>query len=208
MKVKKIILMVIFISGTSLSQNYLNIVNYEIGFPVSKMSEFTNKTSFVGFGIDQRKFIDASNSVGFSLGWQIFDEKLETPINVYLENNISGTISGVQLRTVNSFPILISLHHYLGGRKESRTMIGFSAGMYYITQRLDIGIFRFQSNNWHFGISPELGFMIPLEDYNTHLVLVGKYHYAFDSGTSAGGRENNFYSYWNLTIGFAISGLF
>lgn len=207
MKIQYIILLVLIIGTTAMPQGYLTTVSWEVGIPVSKTSEFVNSTSYLGFGISQRKFLDKSNSVGLVLGWNNFDERVRTPINIS-SDRISGTISGTQLRAINVFPILLGLHHYFGPSDEIQAVIGFNTGVYFIAQRLDIGVYRFQSDNWHFGIAPELSFLIPMPDFDADFFITGKYNYAFDSGTSVGGRENNFYSFWNINIGFAVTSNF
>ncbi len=205
MKIKYVILLVLIFVTAVMSQN-LTTVTWEVGVPVSKIAEFTDATSYAGIGISQRKFLDQSNSLGFVIGWNIFDEKVQDPININLER-INGTISGTQIRAINVFPILAGFHHYFGSFSGPRAVIGFNTGVYYIAQRLDMGVYRFQSNNWHFGIAPELSFLVPIEDF-TELMITGKYNYAFDSGTSVGGKENNFYSFWNINIGFAMNSNF
>jgi hypothetical protein len=206
MKIKHFILMVLLIGSTAFAQNMLTMFTWEMGFPVSKTSEFLNRTSFAGFGLDYGKFLDRTSAVKLHIGWNYFDERVEDPINFSLDN-ASGTISGVQIRTINVFPILVGYNFYMGESRETRPFLGMNVGTYWIGQRLDIGVYRFQSDNWHFGIAPELGFMIPM-GRSTDFVIMGRYNYAFDSGTSAGGRENNFYSFWNLNIGFISTSLF
>lgn len=206
MKFKHFILMVLLSGTTVFAQNMLTMFTWEMGFPVSKTSEFLNRTSFAGFGLEYGKFLDRRSAVKLHLGWNYFDERVEDPIN-FSQANVSGTISGVQIRTINVFPILVGYNFYLGDSRETRAFAGMNVGTYWIGQRLDIGVYRFQSDNWHFGIAPELGFMVPI-GRATDFVIMGRYNYAFDSGTSAGGRENNFYSFWNLNIGFISTSLF
>ena len=68
-----------------------------------------------------------------------------------------------------------------------------------------MGVYRIDNDNWHFGIAPEAGLIIPFGDPTAGLYLSGRYNYAFDSGTALGGEENNFYSYWEINVGFAFS---
>ena len=67
-----------------------------------------------------------------------------------------------------------------------------------------MGVYRIDNDNWHFGLAPEAGLIIPL-DGDASLDLGARYNYAFDSGTALGGAENNFYSFWEINIGFAFS---
>jgi hypothetical protein len=103
--------------------------------------------------------------------------------------------------------MMANMHYYFGKRKDLRFYMGANAGLYYILQRLDIGVWRIDSNNWHFGLAPEAGVLIPL-DGQSHIIINLKYNYAFDAGTGLGGKEDNYYSYWGLNFGFAFSNMF
>jgi len=204
MKIKYIIALLVFISFTSFAQELLTNVTWNIGIPVSKMNQYTTDVTYRGFTISGRRFLDKYNSVGFMTGWNIFDEKNYDPIEIKSDGG-SGTISGTQVRSVNSFPLLVGVHHHYGKKEDMRVFVGLNAGMYYILQRLDMGVYRIDNDNWHFGMAPEAGIIIPFDGENTGFYLGARYNYAFDSGTALGGSENNFYSFYELNIGFAFS---
>lgn len=205
MKIKYITALLVFLSFTSFAQELLTNVTWNIGIPVSKMNQFTTDVTYRGFTISGRRFLDKYNSVGFMTGWNIFDEKSYEPINLSGGENASGTISGTQVRSVNSFPLLVGLHHHYGKRDNMRAFVGLNAGVYYILQRLDIGVYRLDNDNWHFGLAPEAGLIIPFDEDKTGIYLGARYNYAFDSGTTLGGNENNFYSFYEINIGFSFS---
>lgn len=204
MKIKYITALLVFISFTSFAQELLTNVTWNIGIPVSKMNQYTTDVTYRGFTISGRRFLDKYNSVGFMTGWNVFDEKSYTPIEID-NGDGSGTISGTQVRSVNSFPLLVGLHHHYGKRDDMRAFIGLNAGMYYILQRLDIGVYRIDNDNWHFGLAPEAGLIIPFDEDRTGIYVGARYNYAFDSGTALGGSENNFYSFYEINLGFAFS---
>lgn len=203
MKIKYVIAIIALFSCANFAQELLTSLTWNIGIPVSKLNQYTTDVSYRGFTIAGRRFIDKENSVGFMLGWNIFDEKNYDPINIQQENG-SGTISGTQVRSINSFPLLVGLQHFFGNKKDMRTFVGINTGLYYILQRLDMGVYRIDNDNWHFGLAPEAGLIIPLNG-DASLDLGARYNYAFDSGTALGGAENNFYSFWEINIGFAFS---
>jgi hypothetical protein len=205
MKIKYIIALLVFISFTSFAQELLTNVTWNIGIPVSKMNQYTTDVTYRGFTISGRRFLDKYNSVGFMTGWNIFDEKSYDPIDLAGGENGSGTVSGTQVRSINSFPLLVGIHHHYGKKEDMRVFVGLNAGMYYILQRLDMGVYRIDNDNWHFGMAPEAGIIIPFDGENTGFYLGARYNYAFDSGTALGGSENNFYSFYELNIGFAFS---
>lgn len=205
MKIKYIIALLVFISFTSFAQEVLTNVTWNIGIPVSKMNQYTTDVTYRGFTIAGRRFLDKYNSVGFMTGWNVFDEKSYDPIDLAGGENGSGTLSGTQIRSVNSFPLLVGIHHHYGKKEDMRVFLGLNAGMYYILQRLDVGVYRLDNDNWHFGMAPEAGIIIPFDGENTGFYLGARYNYAFDSGTALGGSENNFYSFYEINIGFAFS---
>ena len=204
MKLKSIFLIILFISIPSIAQESLTNLSWEIGLPTSKMGQYMGKESYRGFGLDFKKFLTKNTSVGLSIGWNLFDQRLDESINLSTEN-ISGTVSGTQIRYINTFPILVNCNYYIGKRNDLRTFIGLGAGMYYVLQRLDIGVYRIDSKNWHIGIAPEGGLLIPVFDSGTTFLAAVRYNYAFDAGKSIGGNENNFYSYWSIRLGISIS---
>ena len=99
-------------------------------------------------------------TLGLSFGWNIFDEKSYEPIDLDY-GAASGTITGTQVRTINSFPILVGFDHYFGKQNDMRTFIGVNTGVYYILQRLNIGVYQIDNDNWHFGLAPEGGVVMP-----------------------------------------------
>ena len=103
---------------------------------------------------------------------------------------------------------MANMHYYFGKRRDVRFYVGANAGLYYILQRLDLGVWRIDSDNWHFGLAPEVGVLIPLADGQTQFFVNAKYNYAFDSGTGLGNKDDNYYSYWGINFGFAFSNMF
>jgi hypothetical protein len=204
MKTKIIILFIAVLSTSVFSQEFISDFTWNFGFTADRLNEYIPNNSYKGFGIEGRRFFDKNISGGLSLGWNIFDQRIAEPITIDQEG-FGGTISGTQIRYVNAFPLLANLHYYVGKRRDFRFFLGGGVGVYYILQRLDLGVWRLESNNWHFGLAPEAGILIPLGDGQSHIILTGRYNYAFSSGKSISGSEDNSYSYWSLNFGFAFS---
>jgi len=206
MKLKSIITFIFLFSAISFAQEFISDFTWNFGFPNSNTKEYISNNSYRGLSIEGRRFIDKNISAGLFFGWNIFDQRLNEPINIDGEG-YGGTISGTQLRYINSFPLMANIHYYVGKRKDVRFYLGAGAGVYYILQRLDLGVWRIDNDNWHFGLAPEAGILIPL-DSQSHILVNLKYNYAFDSGTAIGGDEDNSYSYWGVNFGFAFSNMF
>ena len=144
-------------------------------------------------------------------GTQVNEQRTESPIQISGADivdgedagNIKGTISGTQLRYVNSLPIMATAHFYIGKKRETiRLYAGAGVGTYYMKQRLEIGLVAFEENHWHFGLAPEAGILLRFSRDVTMIFNI-KYNYAFASGEDLGGSTENDLTYWGFNIGFA-----
>ncbi len=177
-------------------------ITYNMAIPSDKLNDYTGSTSWRGVALEGRWFTNKYISFGLSFGWNVFDERVSDPIH-FESGNIGGTVSGTQIRSVNALPILATAYYYTGKpRDKFRFYLGTGAGMYYIKQRLEIGLVAFESDNWHFGLAPEAGVVIKL-NREMALIVNGKYNYAFSSGESLSGDNSNTYAYWGINVGFA-----
>ncbi len=190
----------ILIITASVSAQSLGNMTYNMSFPTGNLSDFIDKTSFKGFGIEGRWFQSRNLSLGLSFAWTVFDQRVGDPIQI-VQDGVSATVSGTQIRVVNSLPILATAHYYVGKRRDKfRFYFGTGVGMYYIKQRLEIGLVAFESDNWHFGVAPEVGVIINFSREFTMIVNT-KYNYAFSAGEALGGGDNQI-DYWGINIGF------
>jgi len=190
----------ILIITASVSAQSLGNMTYNMSFPTGNLSDFIDKTSFKGFGIEGRWFQSRNLSLGLSFAWTVFDQRVGDPIQI-VQDGVRATVSGTQIRVVNSLPILATAHFYTGKRRDKfRFYFGTGVGMYYIKQRLEIGLVAFESDNWHFGVAPEVGVIINFSREFTMIVNT-KYNYAFSAGEALGGGDNQI-DYWGINIGF------
>jgi len=152
------------------------ILNYEMSIPTGDTSDFVDQTSFRGIGFEGRWFQAHNTSIGYSLDWNVLHEKTSDAI---VANN--ATVSGVQDRTINVFPMLVTGHYYFG--PDHLFFAGLGAGLYFMEQRLDIGIFTLDNDTWHLGVAPEIGMAFDLT-YDVKAILGLRYNYGFEaSGT-------------------------
>jgi outer membrane protein W len=194
-------IILILLITANVSAQSLGSITYDISFPTGNLSDFIDKTSFKGFGIEGRWFQSKNLSFGLSFAWTVFDQRVGDPIQV-VQDGVNGTVSGTQIRIVNSLPMLATAHYYTGKRRDQfRFYFGTGAGMYYIKQRLEIGLVAFESDNWHFGLAPEVGVLVNFSRELT-MILNTKYNYAFSAGTSLGGGDDNTYAYWGINVRF------
>ena len=191
----------ILIITASVSAQSLGSITYNVSFPSGNLKDYVNDMSWRGFGMEGRWFSNKNISFGLSFAWTVFDQRTTDLIQIVNEG-VSGTVSGTQIRIVNSLPILATAHYYTGKRRDQfRFYFGTGAGMYYIKQRLEIGLVAFNSDNWHFGLAPEAGVLISLNRDFT-MIFNAKYNYAFSAGKPLGGGDDNTYEYWGINVGF------
>ncbi|MEE9450829.1 MAG: OmpW family outer membrane protein [Ignavibacteriaceae bacterium] len=191
----------ILIITASVSAQSLGSMTYNVSFPTGKLNDYIDEISWRGIGIEGRWFSNKNISFGLSSGWNVFDQRTNELINIE-KDGISGTISGTQIRTINAVPLLATAHYYTGKRRDQfRFYFGAGAGMYYIKQRLEIGLVAFESDNWHFGLAPEAGVLVSI-NRDFMMILNTKYNYAFSAGEPLDGGDDNTYAYWGINVGF------
>ena len=192
--------MLILLAGSAaLAQDNITTVTYQPSVSQGDFSDFIKDTSWLGWGIEGRHFTSPTSSltVGFSFAWHVFDQKW-TGTTVFDD----GAVTGTQRRWVNSLPFLLTADYYFGRKNAIKPFIGIGAGAYYISQRLDIGVWTSEKTNWHFGVAPEAGFQFPLGDIEG--IISARYHYAFEAGESITGDAAE-YQYLTGIIGLAYT---
>jgi hypothetical protein len=189
-------------SSPGVAQDWYSALTYQISFPFGDTKNFTDATSFRGFGLDFRKAINPQTTLGLVFGWNTFYEN--TDETMQLKNTPKpGAVTGEQNRYLFAFPIMVNGHRYFGERRGFRPFVGLAFGGYVMVQRLEIGIVSLESEPWEWGVAPELGFVLPI-DGAAMLFFSTKYNYAFTGETVAGQDINH--SYLSLNMGFAWGG--
>lgn len=107
-----------------------------------------------------------------------------------------------QFRFVNAFPVMGTVHYHLGDEFGVRPFFGIGVGTQRVEERLEIGRFVTERQNWKFAIAPEVGVFIPVSDAIQALVGV-RYQHAFASGTSITG-ESVSDQYLSISIGLGF----
>lgn len=167
-------------------------LSYSTALALGATRDFVGDFSFVGFGLDWHRRFGERLSAGVSLGWQVlYDKTRDTTVIDSL------AITGVQLRHLNAFPILLSARFLPQGPSRSvGPYVGLGVGAYPSERRADIGLVSLSSFSVHFGFAPEIGLQIPTRTLG-RLCLGVKYNYAFKSA------ENPELSYFAFTVGVA-----
>jgi hypothetical protein len=193
-------ILIIALSATTFAQDLFTGVSWDVGFPMGTTHDFIEKTSYAGFAFEGKRFLDDDASVGMVIGWNHFSELTSKTIVLDQGGNVAGAVSGTQVRYANVIPILINADYYLGSKSsDTRLFIGANIGTYHIWQELDIGIYGFTNNLWHFGLAPEAGIWMQL-DRNLFMLLTARYNYAFASGDPIMAESQNTFQYLGLNI--------
>lgn len=198
MKFKLLVVLFITMAVSLSAQRYMTILSYNTALPMGKTGDFVSEYSWRGFAIEGRRFVQKNLSIGINFGWNIFDEKNGETIE--LDN---GAVSGTQIRYLNVFPIMVNAHYYFGDKRSFRGFLGVNVGTYAINQRFDIGIWTINNDNWHFGVAPEIGILIPA-GRQMAVTLSVKYNYALSAGAALDGSDSNDHSYLGINLGLAF----
>ena len=185
------VLLVLLTTTPAVGQEMMPYITYTMGIPSNDFGDWIEETSYYGFEIGSRSFTNDNFSWGFATGWNSFSEKVSGTTQVG-----SSTISGTSIRKMQTFPLLVSAHYYFGRRNRTRPYVGLNTGVYFISQSASLGVYADGDTNAHFGLTPELGVIIPMGDMG--LMLNAKYAYAFEGG------GNMAFSWIAVNIGFTF----
>lgn len=200
---KILIIIAVFASTASFAQRSFWSFNYPMSFSLGEQADYISESSFRGIGLDGRFFIDTNISVGGSWSWEVFDEIKRglppTQLNLADEgDNIQGTVSGVQYRFLNTIPIMVNGHYYLGSNGAMRTYFGLAVGTSYVEQRTDVGFISILNKKWGFAIQPEVGVVIPFGLSGTGLNVAGRFRYTTKTSDTIP------VSFFTLAVGLAF----
>ncbi len=183
----------IFIGTAGYSQTSIYTLDYTMGFGTGSMGEYIGKASFRGLTFEGRGFVSDNVSVGALFSWATFYEarENETIVQDYT------TLFGNQYRYINVYPMLAQVHYYFGiDPHKTRVYLGGGIGTYSVNKETQIGVWALEENKWHFGVSPEVGVLLPIA-YATMINISLRYNYAVKTKNAPD------YSWLGLSIGFA-----
>jgi hypothetical protein len=176
-------------------QEWWGGVSYQGALPGGDTKLMADGFSWRGIGLEGRTSVRSNLSVGAFVGWNVFNDEVDGTISV-----AGADVSGFQSRFVNAVPLLATAHVYSGSKGGTRAYLGGGIGTYWVENRLELGQTALTSSNWHFGLAPEVGIILPKESFAAGFLSI-KYNYAFESGGLA-------HSYWTFGIGIAGSNRF
>jgi outer membrane protein W len=189
------LLLVLLLGTDAYAQDYWFGFEYNTVLPSGDVTDFTGDWSWRGGSFGGRRMVRDNTSVGFWAGWHVMNEVSAETVSIRGADN-SLDFSGTQYRYLNSFPIMVNAHWYGGTMGRLRPYVGVNVGTYFIERRVEVGLFLFDDDNWHFGLAPEAGFTFPI-GWRAR----GLFNARFNWAASAGGSGD--ITYWNLGFGIA-----
>jgi hypothetical protein len=179
---KKILVIAVFTLFISAQRAYCQqpgywSVQYATGFGFGDLAEYIAQPSFRGGLIEYRKAVNDHVLAGADIGWNVFYEKKES------DTYTSGTesLSGIQYRTQNAIPILVSVEYFISAENALKPYVGLGIGTMYLERSTDMGQWRLKENPWSFAVKPELGVLYEMS-FSTSFKLAAKYYNGFKTG--------------------------
>lgn len=176
---KKIVLMIAFITGGSYLMNgyaqSVGEISYQASFPMGKFKDFVSKPSWVGFSGQGRKYLKNDQlSIGGSLSWFYFPDKRGKQ-TVQLEGD-GGVYTGNETNYTNIYGLMGVVQYDFKKRKEYTVpFVRGGIGGAYQNQRKDIGLYAYQYDGIQFMMNAEAG--VRFNSINKGLVVAATYHY-------------------------------
>lgn len=181
-------------AGAVNADDAMGVVTYDVSVPLGDLTDYIDKTSWRGFGLEGRWLVKPNIALGLAWHWNTFYKTTDETIEI-----TNGHVTGNQFRVFYGSPIMATAFWYPRSPLDNPSFmpyIGIGAGTIWTKQRLEIGIVAFEESAWHFGVTPEIGVMVPV-GYYTNLIMGARYNYAFESGDSPE------YQWFTFSVGFA-----
>jgi hypothetical protein len=169
--------------------------SYDWSLPVGDLNNFISNDSWIGMMFEGRSMRGDRMSVGAQVGYYAFYTNTSGTITAK-----QGAISGQQYRHLDAVPLMASFYVHGGQPGGARPYIGLGTGVYYLHQTLDIGVYRYTTDNWIFGVAPEIGILLPYRGYTGTTIHV-RYNLPISAGSFLSGEAR---SLQYLTIGFGF----
>lgn len=168
-------------------------IQYQMGFAAGDLGDYIGNASFRGASFEYQKELNTSLSVGVEFAWTTFYEKKE--YDSYTVDQY--TLSGIQYRYSNMFPMLACVEYTLNPDSDIRPFVNLGLGTMYTIRDTDMGLWRLEEKAWQFGLKPELGVMYDI-GLSTSLKVEGKYYMGI------GGSELENQSFFAVSVGLAF----
>ena len=193
---KKLLIILFAFVGTVQAQDNFFSVTYGMGMPTAKTADFVSDYSWRGVNLEWKKMKTDNVGIGLTMGWNVFNDFVEK--GSFTEG--TRTVTANQYRYVNAFPVLANVTYYLDPDASVIPFGTIGMGTYRIIQRNEFGAFLLEEKNWHFGLYPEAGIILPTYG-GADIFFSTRYNYAFQAGDASWDHSwlgfNVGISYWH-----------
>jgi opacity protein-like surface antigen len=176
-KISLIICVLGFFSFLAKGQSETEVIlNYMPAVSLGETASFTKNFSPRGAEIEMNRYLTEDLSLGISIGWNIFREKVAGESFTYRDALVTGT----QFRYTNIVPLNVNAKKYFRANGLS-PFVGIGLGTSYARQTNEVGIFSFVDSKWQFHFAPEAGIQVNVSP-DVLLSLKIKYSYGMKAG--------------------------
>lgn len=150
-------------------------VNYSFNVPTGNFNEYLNKTSYRGWTANVMYQLNEKIAVGATTGFQDFYEKTDRAL---YKNADGSNISAVVTNSIQTIPLLGTVHYALTPSQTIRPFVGLGVGGSMVMHNQYLGQFASNNNKLAFAARPELGVVIPVrKGGEAGLKVAGAFNY-------------------------------
>jgi hypothetical protein len=199
-----IIACMVLVASTQVhAQRYFASLMWSVATPAGAFRSFVNETSASGFGLDVQWWVADHISVGVVGGYNMWSDVFRDRTHEFQSGAYDAAINGTQVHTVNSFTIMAGSRYVFGRSRDVRPFVGVAAGAVTSNQVLDVGFVEFNEVNWHLGVAPSVGLLIPVS-FQTMVDLSARMSYGFPSGTALYDASTHAIAFWSINAGITF----
>lgn len=172
-------------------------VNYHMAIPSADFKDFIDYTSFRGFSVDYRYYVQDKLGVGLHSGYQIFSHKYDRQ-TFYFDQ---GAATLVHWRYGHVVPILAEVHYdLLDSDSKLQLAVGLGLGAYYVREEAWIGLYTLTWDQWGFGLAPEAQLRYKFND-KFGILFAPRYQAVFGAERANFNDEKNNVGIWDFRFG-------
>lgn len=173
---------------------------WNMGVPTGNLGRYIDEYGWAGIGGELQYNLDDRNKLGLASGWQRFEAFYRDELTQFPQ----GALFGSQVRRVASVPLTATIQHTMADRIDKiQPFFKFGAGVYWMTQWFEAGMYSFSNTTTHFGLMPSVGMNFRL-NRQSNMILQLDYNAVFDAGETLGGQDDNSFSYIGIKVGFTF----
>ena len=153
--------------NTAKSQEFdqLFTLGYNTSVPLGETSDYINNFSWRGINLDVKYYVKDNFTMGVNAGWNLYNNSTDGVVSEQVSvNDKNLTISAKQYRYINSLPIYVT-GSYIKDLESVILYAGLGVGGQYVAQRIEMGQYIIEKDEFQFAMSPHVGVYIPVSYY-------------------------------------------